>query len=113
MNENNVKLLELKLFKNLTKNINNVYTINKGEYAMEAKLQKWGNSDVIRIPKQILKSLDLNTNDKVNLIQEDDKIIITKVKDSKISLRERINSYSGENLSQEFSWDDPKGRELW
>ena len=30
---------------------------------MEARLQKWGNSDGIRIPKSILKSLNIKTND--------------------------------------------------
>ena len=30
---------------------------------MEAKLQKWGNSDGIRIPNSFLKLLNLKTND--------------------------------------------------
>ena len=34
---------------------------------MKARLQKWGNSDGIRIPSSILKALDLKTNDKINL----------------------------------------------
>ena len=33
---------------------------------MEARLQKWGNSDGIRIPSNFLKSLNLKTNDKVD-----------------------------------------------
>lgn len=49
---------------------------------MEARLQKWGNSNGIRIPSSILKSLNLNTNDKVDLIQDHDKIIISKSKKS-------------------------------
>ena len=47
---------------------------------MEARLQKWGNSDGIRIPSNILKSLNLKTNDKVKLTLEEDRIIITKSK---------------------------------
>lgn len=46
---------------------------------MEAKLQKWGNSDGIRIPSIILKSLNLKTNDRVELFQQEDKIVIKKV----------------------------------
>ena len=80
---------------------------------MEARLQKWGNSDGIRIPNIILKSLDLKTNDKVEIKEEEDRIIITKVKPEKISLKERIEKYSGENLSKEFEWDEPQGKELW
>ena len=44
---------------------------------MQTRLQKWGNSDGVRIPSNILKSLNLKTNDIVELIQEDDKIIIS------------------------------------
>ena len=80
---------------------------------MEIILQKWGNSDGIRIPSTILKSLKLKTNDKLELIQEDDKIIITKSVKQKISLKERFENYHGENLAKEFTWDEPVGREIW
>lgn len=80
---------------------------------MEARLQKWGNSDGIRIPSTILKSLNLKTNDKVDLNYENDKIIITKPKKKKISLEEMFAKYNGENLAKEFSWDEPKGKEIW
>jgi len=80
---------------------------------MEAKLQKWGNSDGIRIPRNILKSLNLKTNDIVDLKYEDDKIIISKPRKEKISLEERFAKYKGENLTKDFTWDDPKGKEIW
>ncbi len=79
---------------------------------MEARLQRWGNSDGIRIPKSILKSLGLKTNDKVNLDYLDDKIIISKPK-KKISLEEKFANYKGENLAKDFEWDNPKGKEIW
>jgi len=79
---------------------------------MEARLQKWGNSDGIRIPSNILKSLNLKTNDRVELIQEEDKIIISKSK-TKISLAEKIKVYQGENLSKDFEWDEARGKEIW
>ena len=80
---------------------------------MEARLQKWGNSDGIRIPSAILKSLKLKTNDKVNLEQVDDKIIISKQKKEKISLAEKFENYNGDNLSKDFSWDEARGKEIW
>ena len=45
---------------------------------MEARLQKWGNSDGVRIPKAFLQSLNLKTNDKIIIEQVDDKIVISK-----------------------------------
>ena len=80
---------------------------------MEARLQKWGNSDGIRIPSNFLKSLNLKTNDKVDLNYEDDKIIISKIKKNKISLEERFAEYNGENLAKDFSWDNARGKEIW
>lgn len=80
---------------------------------MEAKLQKWGNSAGIRIPSSILKSLNIKTNDILNIEQEEDKIVIRIPKKKKISLEERFKKYQGENLTKEFSWDEPKGKEIW
>ncbi len=80
---------------------------------MEVKLQKWGNSDGIRIPSVLLKSLNLKTNDIVDLTCEDDKIIITKSKNERISLENRFKEYNGDNLSKEFEWDGKIGSEIW
>ena len=84
-----------------------------GDDSMEARLQKWGNSTGIRIPSIILKSLNLKANDKMIIEQYEDKIIITKSNKEKISLNERFNNYNGKNLAKEFSWDNPKGKEIW
>lgn len=80
---------------------------------MEAKLQKWGNSVGIRIPSNILKSLNLKINDILELKEENEKIIITKSETKKISLEKKFKKYKGKNLAKEFNWDDPKGREIW
>ena len=90
---------------------------------MKVKLQKWGNSLDIRIPKSILSSLNFNENDILKIEQIDDKFIITKSKKNKISLKNylinmmekiyRIDQYDGENLSKEFVWDDAKEKEIW
>ena len=80
---------------------------------MEARLQKWGNSDGIRIPSVILKSLNIKTNDKLNIEQIDNKIVISKPIKSKISLEERFIQYNGENLAKDFEWDEPRGKEIW
>lgn len=62
---------------------------------MELRLQKWSNSIGIRIPKSILKTLDLTENDIVELVQEGERMVITKSIKKKISLRERFDNYNG------------------
>ena len=80
---------------------------------MEARLQKWGNSAGIRIPKSILNSLNIKINDILDIKQNDEKIIISISKKKKISLEERFKNYNGKNLSKDFSWDERKGKEIW
>lgn len=80
---------------------------------MEARIKKWGNSSGIRIPSSILKSLNIKTNDILNIEQKDDKIIISIPKKKKISLSDRFKEYKGKNLAKEFSWDESVGKEIW
>ena len=84
-----------------------------GDDAMEARIQKWGNSSGIRIPSSILKSLNIKNNDILNIEQEEDKIIISIPKKKKISLEEKFKEYHGKNLAKEFSLDEAVGREIW
>lgn len=44
---------------------------------MEAGIQKCDNSDEIKIPSSILKSLNIKTNNISNIEQKDDKIILS------------------------------------
>ncbi len=42
---------------------------------METRIQKWDNSDGIRIPSSILKSLNIKTNDILNIEQKWDESV--------------------------------------
>ena len=84
-----------------------------GDDVMETRIQKWGNSSGIRIPSSILKSLNIKTNDILNIEQEEDKIIISIPKKRKISLEDKFKEYHGKNLAKEFSCDENVGREIW
>ena len=84
---------------------------------MEIRIQKWGNSDGIRIPSSILKSLDLKTNDKVRLIEEDDKIIISKFKKKHLTLEDRFELFEKSNnyensIVESYDWGEDLGKEI-
>ena len=80
---------------------------------MEIRIQKWGNSDGIRIPRNILKSLNIKTNDILNIEEVNKKIIISIPEKKKVSLEEKFKEYKGKNLSKDFSWDENVGKEIW
>ena len=79
---------------------------------MEARLQKWGNSDGIRIPSSILKSLGIKTNDIVNIAQEDDKIVISKQK-KHLTFEERLANCNSKEGTEPYDWGKPMGDEIW
>ena len=80
---------------------------------MEIRIQKWGNSDGIRIPSSILKSLNIKTNDILNIEAVNKKIIISIPEKKKISLEKKFKEYKGKNLAKDFSWDESVGKEIW
>lgn len=80
---------------------------------MEIKLQKWGNSLGVRVPKSIVKSMNIKINDILDIKEEDSKIIISVPKKKKISLYEEFKKYNGKNLAKEFTWDESVGKEIW
>ena len=80
---------------------------------MEIIIKKWGNSDGIRIPNNILKALNLKTNDVLNIDTDGEKIIISVPKKRKISLSNEFKNYKGKNLAKDFSWDESVGKEIW
>jgi antitoxin MazE len=78
-------------------------------------VSKWGNSQALRLPTEILRRLELHTNDKVYLEVEDDKLTITKAPMPKKGTIEYLfKDYSGESFKTELT--NPKkpiGKEKW
>ena len=78
---------------------------------MYTTIQKWGNSNAIRIPKTILEMTELSENDKVELRVQDGNITIIPIK-RHISLAERIAEYEEEYICEELDVGTPKGKEV-
>ncbi len=90
-----------------------VYTDNKeGDDYMQTTIQKWGNSQGIRIPKAFLDAVGMMENDLIEINRIDDNIVITKVK-NKLTLDDIFNGYDGENVAEKFDWGSPVGKEVW
>ena len=76
---------------------------------MEVKIQRFRKKNGIIIPHNVLKLLNLNSND---IKQEKDELIINKEKKVNISLAEKFTNYKGKNLAKDFSWDKDIGKEV-
>lgn len=89
---------------------------------MYATIQKWGNSQGLRIPKVILDTLGIGENDRVELTSSEDSIIIKKVQTSRHkTLEERLSTFYGQPVEKigridgdaEIDWGPAEGAEVW
>ena len=78
---------------------------------MISNVFKLGNSNAIRLPKPIMESLGIQTNDEVKLTINDNKLTIEKI-GTKKNIKELLKNYSGKYEINEFFNDKPIGREL-
>jgi antitoxin MazE len=84
--------------------------LNKGVINMLATIQKWGNSQAVRLPKAILEMAGIQENDRVEIKVQDGKVVIIPAKKHK-TLAERIAEYQGDYQCREWDTGKPVGRE--
>ena len=81
---------------------------------MTTTIQKWGNSQGVRIPKILLDSINWSENEEVSINIEEDKLVIEKAKtQNRKDIKELFKDYKGEYKSEEIDWGEPEGEEIW
>ena len=81
---------------------------------MTVKIQKWGNSQGIRIPKVILDDLIWSDNDELDLTVSDGKIVIERLeRKTRPDIFEIFEGYEGKYEPVDLDWGEPSGREAW
>jgi antitoxin MazE len=90
-----------------------IHRFNGGK--MHTKIQKWGNSQGLRIPKAVLDEIQSSVGDEVAIYSQEGKIIIEPVKRvrGKISLKTLIKKIPKNYQAQETDWGKPLGKEEW
>lgn len=81
---------------------------------MTAKISKWGNSQGLRVPKDIMESLNLHIGDDINIIVKDGKAILEPIKNDiqEYNLDELVSKIpKNYKLKEEF--DSTIGKEEW
>ena len=80
---------------------------------MTTSIQKWGNSQGVRIPKMILDAVKWSENEEVTITVYDGKLIIEKAKKEKESIMELFENHEDEYTPEEIDWGKPEGKEAW
>ena len=62
---------------------------------MYASIQRWGNSNALRIPKAILETAKLAENERVEIVAKEGSITILPAKRRYASLEELFEGYEG------------------
>lgn len=80
---------------------------------MQAQVKEWGNSQGIRLSKEILKSAGIALDEVLDVTVSDGVITLTKPFRHR-TLEERAAEFDSKlMLDGEYDWGEPAGREVW
>ena len=82
---------------------------------MLTKIQKWGNSQGIRLTKNLLADVQIGVGDEVDISVKDGIMIITPAKKirGKYSLKDLVSRIPENYQTGEVDWGEPVGKEVW
>ena len=82
---------------------------------MLAKIQKWGNSQGLRLAKNLLADVQLNIGDEVDISVKDGIMIITPAKRirGRHKLKDLVARIPENYQTSEVDWGEPVGKETW
>lgn len=82
---------------------------------MVTKVQKWGNSQGLRLTKQVLQDAGISVGDDVDVAVREGVIVIAPARRvrGKRSLHELVSRIPKDYKSSEMEWGEPVGREAW
>jgi antitoxin MazE len=82
---------------------------------MITKVQKWGNSQGVRLSKELLSDVEINVGDAVDVAVRDGALVVTPVRRVRggHDLRELVRRIPKDYKPEELDWGYPVGREVW
>ena len=80
---------------------------------MKTRVQKWGNSLAVRIPKAFAADLGLAQDSSVELALEDGSLVVRPSPRPQYQLSELLERVTEDNLHTEEDFGRPVGNEEW
>jgi antitoxin MazE len=82
---------------------------------MLVKVQKWGNSQGIRLSKEVLAEANILVGDELEIVTTKDQITIKSIRKirGKHDLKELVAQIPSSYKAQEEDWGSPIGLEVW
>jgi antitoxin MazE len=80
---------------------------------MQARIQKWGNSLAVRIPKTFASQSNLGQDSLVDMSVENGKIILYPLPQPEMTLAQMLADITPENMHDEVDTGAAVGQEIW
>lgn len=80
---------------------------------MATRVQRWGNSQGLRLAKHVLERARISVGDDVEVIAGEEEILIKKVSRPKFDLAEMVSRMPRRYRAREESFGKPVGKEEW
>ena len=80
---------------------------------MVTKIQKWGNSLGLRIPKSFAREAKIEEGSAVDLSLEKDRLVIKPIRVTQYKLSELLSKVTEDNRHEEILMGDVSGKEVW
>lgn len=80
---------------------------------MKARIQKWGNSLALRIPKSFASHSSLEQGSVVELTLDNGRMIVERTREEEYSLGDLLARVTRKNLHSEVDFGAPVGKEVW
>ena len=82
---------------------------------MVTRIQKWGNSQGLRLARQVLEDVHISVGDEVDVTTRDGMIVIAPARRirGKQSLQALVSRMPKTYKTREIDWGEPVGREVW
>jgi antitoxin MazE len=83
------------------------------EVLMKTRVQKWGNSLALRIPKSFATEAGLRADAAVELSLVEGRLVIQPLPEERLTLGELLRGVTDENLHGEWDTGPAVGKEIW
>jgi antitoxin MazE len=80
---------------------------------MKTKIQKWGNSLGLRIPKSFAEAAEVEVGTTVDVSVSNGRLVIKPVEQTRYRLTDLLDGVTEQNIHGEISTGRRRGKETW
>jgi len=80
---------------------------------VQTRIQKWGNSLGLRIPRSFAQEAGVGPGSEVDLSVKDGDLVVRPARRRRYQLKDLLRRVTAKNLHDEVDTGEPVGREVW